>query len=426
MLTKGSCINLREKISFRFFFLYSILEGVLDGVFLLNSYVFVKTLHGSKWQLGILFQVMIGLYLFSIVAKELTDRIKNKKRMLLWVGISTRLPLLIFFLFPENHSQTSVFNYTFLAIFLVFYSSRMIFFPSINMFLRKTFSDENFGKLFGYATTAKKITIMICTYLLGLLYDYNPFLYKYVYPALGILGIASIILFVQIPAKIPFEAIKKENMLISIKKSVQKMFALFKKNKAFARFETGFMLYGIAFMVTQPLIAIYFDEVLKASYSSFAFYQYYANLVAIATLPFLGKFIQRIDPRIFGILCYSSIFLFLLFFISTNYFQFSFLFAGTKLHASLLISFFFHGLFLSTMSLLYSIGSSYFCPAKEAYHYQSIHLTLTGVRALIFPLIGVMLLEKFGFETGFAVALIALIASIIVLSLSYQKHKLLS
>jgi len=367
---------------------------------------------------------MIGLYLFSIIAKELTDRVKNKKRLILWVGIVTRLPLIIFLFFPDSYSESNVFNYIFLSIFLVFYSSRMIIFPSINSFLRNTFSNKNFGRLFGYATTAKKITIMLFTYALGLIYDANPYSYTFIYPLLGILGIVSIILFVKIPAKIAFEPAEKSPLIISVKKSIEKMLLLLKGNKPFANFETGFMLYGMAFMITQPLISIYFDEILEASYSSFAFYQFYANLIAILTLPFFSKMIHRIDPRIFGIICYSSIFFYLFFFIGTNFFGNSFELAGIELHWSLIVGFSFQGLFLSTMSLLYSIGSSYFCPAEEAYHYQSIHLTLTGIRAIIFPMIGVLLLNYFGFETSFTIALLAVVISITVLGMSYKKNKL--
>lgn len=419
-----SFLNLREKYSFRYFVAYSILEGVLDGAFLINTYVFVKTLNGTSWQLSILFQVMVGLYLFSIVINELTKRIGNKKKLILYTGLITRLPLLLFLMFPQEQQQTQWYNYGFLAIFLVFYSSRMLIFPSINQFLRLTFSDDNFGKLFGYATTVKKIVIMLCTFLFGIMFDFYPYSYVYLYPVLGILGILSIGVYTYIPVKLPREEDSKQTVAKSVSVAVAKMFGLLKVNKSFARFETGFMFYGVAFMITQPLVSIFFKEVLSASYSSFGFYQFYANFIAIITLPFMGRIIHKTDPRIFGIFCFSSLFFYLLFFIGTSMWPMSFSIHTVDLYVLLVISFTFNGLFLSSMSLLYSIGSSYFCPREDAYHYQSIHLSLTGVRAIIFPMVGVWLYEYYGLYASFSLAFITLLISFVVLKVSHLKQPL--
>ena len=57
------------------------------------------------------------------------------------------------------------------------------------------------------------------------------------------------------------------------------------------------------------------------------------------------------------------------------------------------------------MVLLWNIGSAYFCSPEEADDYQSVHLLLTGIRALFAPLIGVFFYAKLGFTGNFAIAI---------------------
>jgi hypothetical protein len=74
------------------------------------------------------------------------------------------------------------------------------------------------------------------------------------------------------------------------------------------------------------------------------------------------------------------------------------------------------------MVLLWNIGSSYFCAPNEAGTYQSIHLSLTGARALIAPLFGVVFYEIFGFTLTFSLTIALLLAAIALMIWSYKKE----
>jgi hypothetical protein len=76
------------------------------------------------------------------------------------------------------------------------------------------------------------------------------------------------------------------------------------------------------------------------------------------------------------------------------------------------------------MSLTWSIGSAYFCTPQEAGSYQSIHMVLTALRALVAPIMGIALYGLLGFYPTFVIAIGFLLCGTLVLLWSEKKHSL--
>jgi hypothetical protein len=183
------------------------------------------------------------------------------------------------------------------------------------------------------------------------------------------------------------------------------------------------MFYGFSFMVSVTVIAIFFYEGLDLNYSSVAFYKNAYNILAIILLPYFGGLLGSLDPRKFSVLTYSSIFLYIFFLMFTVWLPAHTVIFGIKLYYVLILYIIAHGVFAATMVLLWNIGSAYFCKAEEAGTYQSVHLFLTGFRALFAPTLGVLFYESFGLITTFVIALISLMLAISVNIWSYQAEK---
>jgi hypothetical protein len=81
-----------------------------------------------------------------------------------------------------------------------------------------------------------------------------------------------------------------------------------------------------------------------------------------------------------------------------------------------------HAVFAATMGLLWYIGSAYFSKNQDAAEYQSIHLTMTGVRALYGPILGVFFYKWFGITWTFLFAMAALLLAMYIMHSSMQKH----
>jgi len=419
-------LNIGEKKTFKIHFLYSVIEGIIAGVLALNEFVLIKSLQGTDYQIGILFQFSVIVLLISIVLNEFLKQLKRKKKVLRIVGIVTRMPLLLLAFFPNDvpgANISPVYHVLFLAVFLIYFMANPFIYPTINLFLKNSYQHSNFGKLYSWSTSANKIVMLLATFLFGILLDFDNYAFVYIYPLIALLGIISIFLLSSINFEDNSHEYQKVNLKISIRESGKNMLKIIKTNRAYRDFEIGFMLYGFAWMTTVAVITIFFEKVLHLNYSSVAFYKNSYNIISIILLPVFGKLIGKIDPRKFAMLTFLFLLLHLFFLWITEFITGNFEFLGIKIYYSLIPAYISYGLFAATMALLWFIGSAYFCKKEEAANYQSIHLTLTGVRGLIAPLLGVFFYQLIGFTGAFLIGILFLLLAILVMYRSMKKDK---
>jgi len=420
-------LNREEKNAFRLHMIYSAMEGIILGVLALNEYVFIYSLKGSNYQLAFLFQFSMVVFVFLFIFNQFRKRIANKRKMLRITGLATRLPLLLLFLIPADETAlagNSAWHYLFLGVFLMYFFGNIIIYPAINVLLKTNYRHDNFGKLYSYATSLNKIIILLATFAYGLLLDADNYAFRYVFPVIGLLGVASLFVLsgidysrvVQHPAALKFRD--------SIRESLQNMIQILKTNKPYLHFEIGFMFYGFSFMISVTIINIFFQDALDLNYSSVAFYKNAYNILAIMLLPFFGKLLSNIDPRRFAAITFAALFMYIFFLLMTDFFPAYVEVWGLKIYYMLIVSFFFYGIFAATMALLWFIGSAYFCKPEEADDYQSVHLSLTGVRSLFAPIFGVYFYELIGFAGTFILTMLVLLIAMGLMRWSYKRDKI--
>jgi hypothetical protein len=401
----------RERKTFLLHLSYSFLEGILAGLIILNEFVFVKSLLGSNYQLAVLFQLSVVVFLLLILMNEWLKHVKNKRSMLRYAAVLTRLPLVLLFFFPRSADQLggdSIYHYIFLIIFFVYYLGNVVIWPTINLFLKTSYRHENFSRLYSYSTTLNKIVMMVTTFVYGLLLDIDHYIFVNIFPIAAVLGILSVFLLSLIPYQGSLLAEKTSGFWKSVKRSALGMVNILKTNRAFFDFEAGFMMYGFGFMTSATLIVLFFEHELNLNYSSVAFYKNGYNVLAIIMLPFFGKLMGKTDPRRFAAISFLSMFLYVSFLALTKYFPAYVEFWDIKLYYLLIFYILFSGVFSATMALTWFIGSAYFCPPEEAGNYQSVHLVLTAVRSLFGPLMGIAFYEAWGFTIAFCISLVFL------------------
>ncbi|MBN1970738.1 MAG: MFS transporter [Candidatus Delongbacteria bacterium] len=411
MIRKLKKLDYQEKISFLIHLIYSIFDGLFLGILTLNEFIFIKTLNGSDYQLGFLFQFTSIVFILGIFLNHQIRKISSKRRLVIWTGIITRLPLVFLYFFPDT--TTNIHHYLFLAIFLVFYMAGPITQPLINLFLKSSYKDNHFSRLYSYATLSNKFIMLITTFVFGVVMDVNPLSYKLIYPFMGILAIGNFYM-LSLLDKTP-KVKRTEHFKIEIFGPLKKTWQIIKENKKFRDFQIGFMFYGFGFMVSFPILNIYYDDVLELNYSSVAFYKNIYNVLAIILLPIFGKMLGNIDPRKFAAYTFGSLALFLFFVMITEYLPIYTEIAGLKIYLFMIISMLFHGVFAATMSLLWNIGSAFFCKKEEAADYQAIHISLTGFRAMYGPILGIFFYEIIGFTGAFSIAIVSLVVSVIIM-----------
>nr|WP_321353762.1 MFS transporter [uncultured Draconibacterium sp.] len=416
-------LNPQERLTLKLHLFYSGIEGIAAGALLLTEFIFIKSLKGSNVQLAFLFQFNMVVFLFAMVANEILRRYTNRKVLLRSIAIISKLPLVGLAFFPDVSHQKGlppIYHTFFLAIFLLYFMSRIVAIPSVNQYLKGNYRHENFGRLFSYSVTLQKVAMLLSTFAAGVLLDWNPNSYKVFYPIVGILAIVSIFQLTKI------KFVQKEEVIDtplwkSLHQSFIRIFQILKNNRAFRHLEIGFMLYGFAWMSTHAVITIFYERALHLNYSSVAFYNNAFNIVAIAFLPSFGKIIGKRDPRRFSIITFGSLMLFILFTALTEYYNGYTEVFGIKIYYMLMVAVFFNGLFMGSMPILWGIGSSYFCQPNEAADYQSVHLFLTGLRALMAPVIGIKLYEWAGFSYTYATGVVLLVFAVFLMIWSEKR-----
>lgn len=420
-------LDIREKSAFRLHMIYCGIEGIIMGVLALNEYVFIHSLRGSNYQLAFLFQFSTVVFLFLVIFNQFRKRIRNKKKMLRITGLVTRLPLLLLFVIPSSEAALigqSGWHYLFLFVFLIYFSGNIIIYPAINVLLKTNYRHDLFGKLYSYATSLNKIIILLATFGYGLLLDHDNYAFTYVFTFIGVLGVISLFVLSNIDYSRVVQHPESLAFMASVKNSFLNMVNILKTNRPYLHFEIGFMLYGFSFMVSVTIINIFFQDALHLNYSSVAFYKNAYNILAILLLPFFGRLLSRLDPRRFAAITFAALFMYIFFLLVTEFAPGYTELFGIKIYYMLLVAFAFYGVFAATMALVWFIGSAYFCKPNEADDYQSIHLSLTGGRALFAPLFGVYFYELMGFTGTFILTLIALLAAMALMRWSYRRDNL--
>lgn len=418
-------LNSKERKTFYLHMVFSIIDGMIRAALLLNEYVFIKSLNGTSYQLSFLFQSGVIVMLLSVFFNELIYRTQRKRKMLRRAGFLTHLPLLLLLFFPKNpelYTVNSIYHYVFLFIFFTYYLSYPIVLPTINLFLKNSYSNENFGRFYGISSSIRQITMMVTFFVLGILLDRNDFSFTWFFPVLGILGIISVVaisLIEYIPKEVPEIS---QGIIDAVLGSFKKMIHILKTNKAYFDFEIAYMFYGFGFMSTRSVINIFYDKALNLNYSSVAFYQNAYNVIAIILLPIFGRMLGKIDPRRFTVIPFITLAGYILFIGLAEFIPYHIELWNLKIYLSLVISTVFYGLFTSSMLLSWNIGSSYFAKNEEAGNYQSIHLFATGLRGIAAPVIGIAFYELLGFSATFGLAILSLLFGVYILRWSYKKR----
>ena len=74
------------------------------------------------------------------------------------------------------------------------------------------------------------------------------------------------------------------------------------------------------------------------------------------------------------------------------------------------------------MGLIWGIGSSYFAPTAEAARYHAVHLSLTGIRGIIGPLLGVWIYQLSGFYGAFGASVLMQLVAMFIMKNSLAKR----
>lgn len=413
-------LGIIEKRTFWLLMLASFFNGFVFGTFNIQDVVAKKALLALDWQITILVMLWPLSNLFSIWWGKALERSKSLSKFFILSAFVGRIVLLLM-LFTHSY-------YSYLIIMIFVFSFNSLLSPAQNSIYRNNINVENRGVLFGYTASLVTLIAIIFSYSAGKLMDVNEDWFRYIFSVAGLMGCISSLLM----AMIKIENKKYNTAKLKLKQffvtPIMSTVNILKKNRDFAIFQRNYFIYGIGFMIILPAIPKFLVEYLKMDYSqTFMAKGIISQLGILLLSPIAGRIHDKKNPSFFTFLAFFTLGCYPLILLIS-----SFLIGSGVENYVVYFAYLIFGIGMSAIVISWNMSSIFFAGDDDVSMYQSVHVTLTGVRALIFPFLGYYILRYFGVKVVFIVSISMFwIASLLSyfnylrmckLEYKYQKH----
>jgi len=377
----------------------ALFNGVVLSLNQTQDIIARKALNAAVWQLTVMAMIWPVSNFMSIWWGRLFEKSCHKSRYFILAGIFGRLTL-IYGLWLTGMNE-------FLLLLGLMFSFNALLIPAQNSIYQKNIDSGRRAKVYGYTMSLGMLMTIGFTFLAGRALDMNEQFFRIILAITAGCGLLASVLLSLIKIREPLSQNNcpplewKEAVKAPIKSSL----ALLKTNKPFAAFERSFYIYGVGFLMIIPVLPIFLVDILKLSYTgNFVAKGVVSQIPILLLSPYLGKWHDKLHPFRF-----ISIFFGLLAFFPALIIVSALTLKWHLLSVALVyLAYVFFGMAMAGINIAWNMGSIFFAGTEDAGIYQSVHVTMTGVRGIIAPLIGLLLLKTTGLISVFAVAVVFL------------------
>jgi len=258
-----------------------------------------------------------------------------------------------------------------------------------NRVLQQHVDKKNRGGIFGLSNSFRMALAAVVSLIAGWWMDTHVEGYRHLFLFGGFIGFISILLFSSIPTSNKDPLIEKTK--INFIDPLVNSWKLIKRRPDLLRFEIGFMIYGVAFMMTLPVVPIFLVDDLQLDYTTIGFARgAIQQLLMIPALFIFGRIFDKITPhllagRVFLLLTLYPLFLVLATVLPIEIRIFSVYAAFAAL-----------GVAMGGVSIVWHTGSVRFAAEEDAGEYQAVHVAATGVRGSFAPLLAYVAMNYIG------------------------------
>ncbi len=267
-----------------------------------------------------------------------------------------------------------------------------------NRILQQHVARDKQGGLFGLSNGLREATGAVVSLAAGYYMDLHTGGFKHVFLFAGVFNLISTFVYASMPTRAERSGQLERIRIDRILQPLRDVVALLKRRTDFFRFEMGFMVYGIAFMTTLPVVPLFLVDELGLDYTTIGFARgTLFQLVIIPSIWLFGRWFDRLPvhglaARVFTLLA-----------------GFPVLLICAKLVPTLMIPFVYaafivFGIAMGGVVLLWNISSVRFAADEDAGIYQSVHLAAMGVRGMFAPLLAYLVMNLFGAITALVFA----------------------
>ncbi len=403
-----------EDTTLRRYLLGMIAQGVWWAGYLLFPFVLAKSLGagGGLVTAAVTMEtagMLLALYWGHLLARG------GRRRWLFWGGLGGRAVLLVM---PFVSTAP-----VFVGLLAVVYGFAALVYPAQNGIFQENFSKERRGGFFGYGALVQHVFAAATSLVLGRILDMDPANYRWIYPVVGCIGFLYPLTLATLPRpahsatagadtgiftvpRMPLGPIRIGRLARALVIPFREAVATFRADRSFLWYEGNFMIYGMAFMMLNPVVPLFFTEELDLSYEQISSARVLIASAGVAFLgPLMGRFMDRFHPVR---LCVGSFALLALY---PGVLALTGNLGGIGAAGTAYLAFAMYALAMSGVNITWHVGSIAFAPEGEGSHYQGVHVAMVGARGVVGPLLGYTVMKLLGYREVFVTAALLFLLS---------------
>lgn len=376
-------------------------ESLLQAGMQFGSTIAKKSLHATDWQITLLMMTAPLCFLLSVYWAELIRLLRRWRRLFLLAALFGVLPLSLMAIWGSMP--------VFLALLLLYELGNSLTIPLRNRVMQANHPASRRSRIYSRLAAASAGLILLLSWPLGRFLDAAPDNWRWLFLGAALFGLVDRLIWHRMPEN-PAAAYQRPALSSpewmgriptwhQLAQPVRRMRDVLDRNRDFARWEGQFMIYGLAFFIISTVQPSYLVEGLGLSYSQISVGQLaLLRLGGALTLPVMGFFHDRYNPakfcaRVFLLLAFFPLLLSLCIWLP----------AGLRLYP-FYAAFLLQGMAMSGVAVAWSMSSLVFAGDEDGALYQGIHVTLTGFRGLLGPLLGLLIMQTLGWSAAFWIA----------------------
>ncbi|PKK90705.1 MAG: hypothetical protein CVV64_07435 [Candidatus Wallbacteria bacterium HGW-Wallbacteria-1] len=403
-------LNTQNPVALKYLIITAIFEGIVFGVLLMQESVARIHFKAQDTHITIICILMHATFLFAmLIAAKIRG---NYTRFLLLGAILGRGALLTVFLVKSV--------WGFLAALLVYYSFSSFQSPTLTEITRRSFAPHNRGRLYSIYRVFFLGTTVLASTTAGYLFDTarnNAADFNWIPWVFGFAGVCGIISFrymLILCRMAGMDGESQEEGGNSIK------WAAIMHNKPFLKFEAVFMIYGMAFISLTPVIPLFLIDVMKFSYTDYAWARgFMVQSIVMLLTPLAGILFDKIEFHRMAAIACALLAVFPVVMIASETICIS---QGPMLFLAkpaVYGGFAIFGVAMAMIGVIWSLAGLRFSGDGDSSSYQAFHVAMVGIRGILGPLCGLFMLKYFSFRGAFTFATsLWVIAALLMMNLS--------
>jgi MFS family permease len=362
-----------------------VLLGAFSGVLGLGQFALVRSLGAPEEYVPLVIVLGQVPWIFAPAWQPLFTGMDRSKAFIV-LGLLSKGPLLLTAFVAAaatgqaGHGQG---NYVlFLVCLVLYFVADAAYIPHRSALIASNYPAAIRGRMFGLLATGAMVATIVASKAAGRVLDRDPAALRWLFPLAALVGIAGHVLLSRIRWRAPRAAVAAGGRGLkaagrAVARTWRDTVQLLKKDPSFRRYETGFMLYGFGLNMTAPVLILYAESALGASYDDWTTAQGLVNPLAyLLSIALLGRLVDRM-----GVVRLTT----LAFGLLGIYFALLPLVHGI---GALVATYALFGVAMAAVNLGWNLGPLHFAPTGKSHLYMSVHVGLVALRSTFGPLAG--------------------------------------